>query len=660
MPELELPPPLDGLSDDLAFVEQPPTTTRDAVNVRSIDPVTGRTRIAQRSGLSKYLASQVHATKKVSWLEQITSNRKKVTYSLASSPVSTAVVDTATPDKRGASVCYMSPKGDLYVLGLFGGAAGGAVFWRYNLDGFLLSTTTIPVEDQNDEVWAIHVDEFDDVFVAVSDFSTALTTARPFLWRFKLQSDGTHEVEWSRSCGGGANDMEAVQSISVKDNILYTTETDRDVTTPTAYLRTYHGIRKPKAPAKPAINQNIDAALSATAIPFDHVVKDSGETVVMLYDTIAIPDDAFMVKYTPFGELIWTVQSTVDGGALGMSVVLDSVGDIYSMGVGPSNEWISRWDDAGTTVAEDVSGSWPVTDTTVNITDGVHKKIYADAFDNIHAPLPLSPVGASTEYRCYDSTGALVIAVNRATPFDNIAIPPTNPEYDSSTPDVPEFVWGVSQTGNISSYRLADAVAKTGSSRITKFISVAAGEVRIFDDTTLGSVLTTMSTTSDWYMSTVLFENIYILDGISYMEVDPVAETAIPYVSHTSRNIPERCLLMTSWNGRMVLARDPDDPHNWHMSASGDQYDWDTSPPTITAQTAVSGNSAEGIGLVPDIINTLIPYSNDILVFGCDSSIYMLRGDPMAGGVLDRTPRDMSSSLERVAGSTSWTPSADR
>ena len=35
------------------------------------------------------------------------------------------------------------------------------------------------------------------------------------------------------------------------------------------------------------------------------------------------------------------------------------------------------------------------------------------------------------------------------------------------------------------------------------------------------------------------------------------------------------------------------------------------------------------------MVNTLIPYNDDLLIFGCDSMIYRLTGDPMSGGQLD-------------------------
>src|SRR5687768_4032796 len=132
MRELLIEAPLEGLSDDKAFVEQPPRTTRDARNVRAIDKLTGRTRLSTRSGLSLYNATRLNATGKVAWLEQITYNNLKVDYDL-NNPA-TEVWSKVTPDKGGAYSIQVSARGDIYVLSK---PASGCSFWRYNSDGVL-------------------------------------------------------------------------------------------------------------------------------------------------------------------------------------------------------------------------------------------------------------------------------------------------------------------------------------------------------------------------------------------------------------------------------------------------------------------------------------------------------------------------------------------
>jgi hypothetical protein len=70
------------------------------------------------------------------------------------------------------------------------------------------------------------------------------------------------------------------------------------------------------------------------------------------------------------------------------------------------------------------------------------------------------------------------------------------------------------------------------------------------------------------------------------------------------------------------------------MSKKDDPTNFDFFPPTPTEIDAVEGANSIA-GLCPDIINTIVPYSEDILIFGGDHSIWALIGDPAAGGRLE-------------------------
>jgi len=92
--------------------------------------------------------------------------------------------------------------------------------------------------------------------------------------------------------------------------------------------------------------------------------------------------------------------------------------------------------------------------------------------------------------------------------------------------------------------------------------------------------------------------------------------------------------LLTLYRGRLVWSGTPDDPHNWFMSAAGDPLDYDYSPPTPTEIQAVAGNNSTA-GLIGDVITALVPFGDDYMIFGCDSTIWQMTGDPAAGGVID-------------------------
>ena len=80
------------------------------------------------------------------------------------------------------------------------------------------------------------------------------------------------------------------------------------------------------------------------------------------------------------------------------------------------------------------------------------------------------------------------------------------------------------------------------------------------------------------------------------------------------------------------------------MSRVGKPFDWDEFPPIPDAAAAVSNVTAKA-GLCPDSINTIVPYKDDVLWFGCDRSIYQLSGDPGAGGSFDLVSDEIGMSF---------------
>ncbi len=96
--------------------------------------------------------------------------------------------------------------------------------------------------------------------------------------------------------------------------------------------------------------------------------------------------------------------------------------------------------------------------------------------------------------------------------------------------------------------------------------------------------------------------------------------------------MPNGASLVARYRGRLVLAGDPDYPHQWYMSKTANPWDWlygSNSP-----LSAVAGNDADA-GEIGDIIRALIPYGDDYLVIGCSHSMHILTGDPAYGGSLD-------------------------
>jgi len=136
---------------------------------------------------------------------------------------------------------------------------------------------------------------------------------------------------------------------------------------------------------------------------------------------------------------------------------------------------------------------------------------------------------------------------------------------------------------------------------------------------------------SFYVQAAVGFEEIFVADGKKYWVYDPKEGNAYGSVSQlrgdTLAPIPKYCRLIETWRDRVVIARDPVDPGRWHMSAIGNPRDWDMFPLTPTLSGAASSTNTEA-GRVPDIINSVVPWTDDLILFGGDRTIWQLNGDP--------------------------------
>ena len=100
----------------------------------------------------------------------------------------------------------------------------------------------------------------------------------------------------------------------------------------------------------------------------------------------------------------------------------------------------------------------------------------------------------------------------------------------------------------------------------------------------------------------------------------------------TYGTMPAKAYLGCLYRGRAVLSGNPNSPNQWYMTRIAHPYDFNYS--ATDAMSAVAGQDADA-GELGDIIRALIPYKDDILLFGCATSMWYLRGDPMSGGSID-------------------------
>lgn len=116
---------------------------------------------------------------------------------------------------------------------------------------------------------------------------------------------------------------------------------------------------------------------------------------------------------------------------------------------------------------------------------------------------------------------------------------------------------------------------------------------------------------------------------------DPKEETLTSLVS-TSGVAPAGCRLVALYRDRIVWAGGDLLPHVWYASRQGDPYDYDysqeDSAAAVMAQASIAGQLA-------DPITAMIPHSDECLIFGCYTSLWIMRGDPGYGGTLDQLSR---------------------
>jgi hypothetical protein len=148
----------------------------------------------------------------------------------------------------------------------------------------------------------------------------------------------------------------------------------------------------------------------------------------------------------------------------------------------------------------------------------------------------------------------------------------------------------------------------------------------------------TLNATVPFMSTTKLFGRVYISDGYDYKVWVASNNTTIDWTP-TAGSLPgdpgnTSCRLMCTWRTRIVLSGLASDPHNWFMTAASDPLDLDYSPNTISETQAVAGSIGTA-GKLEDVVNCLIPLSDDLLAMGGDKSIWRMTGDPQAGGRFD-------------------------
>lgn len=329
------------------------------------------------------------------------------------------------------------------------------------------------------------------------------------------------------------------------------------------------------------------------------------------------------------------------------------------------------------------TGADPSDDFKLELASDVTIRCKVDAFDNFYVPIhPGTLSGAATAkdaFRAYgrddvaDEYEPLIslITLGGSSTYQNgygVALPPSSPPYvvgtDFATNGIQraEFAYVGLEDDDNSTTSKADALGKwsivgattlaDSQGRERKLLALSGGVVYEYTTDWVafdGVGDPSLSADAHYFWGLNYRQKTYIGDGRRQVVYDPKLGTLESWASGTSGTLPEKCALAVVYHARIVMARAEGQPQNWYMSAAGDPNNWDFYPPTQSATQAIFGNNTAA-EQCPDIINTLIPHNDDYLIFGCDHSIWLLRGDPVDAGQFD----EVSSTIGMAFGK-SWT-----
>jgi hypothetical protein len=165
----------------------------------------------------------------------------------------------------------------------------------------------------------------------------------------------------------------------------------------------------------------------------------------------------------------------------------------------------------------------------------------------------------------------------------------------------------------------------------------------------LGGTMTSLGSVSTGSKPSMcdINQKVYYVNGTDTKVIDPAAET-MGNLTATAGSIPTGCRIAVAWRSRLVLSQEDVSPQNVYMSRAGTPTDWDYNPAVPDALQAVALNASSSAGRIGQPVKALIPFKDDVLVIGCDHSLFAMVGDPADGGTIT-TISDSLGILQRDA-----------
>lgn len=141
-----------------------------------------------------------------------------------------------------------------------------------------------------------------------------------------------------------------------------------------------------------------------------------------------------------------------------------------------------------------------------------------------------------------------------------------------------------------------------------------------------------------------LGSRVFFADGQSALEYDAAAgvlRTFVPRAGLFPFIAGARPRGLVVWRERLFYFRVATDPQNWFCSRYQDPDDFNYRNTQDTVNTPQDVNAAQkgnfaAAGLFPGgVLNDIIPYNSDISIWGGDSGIFQMAGDPGAGAIFE-------------------------
>ncbi len=122
-----------------------------------------------------------------------------------------------------------------------------------------------------------------------------------------------------------------------------------------------------------------------------------------------------------------------------------------------------------------------------------------------------------------------------------------------------------------------------------------------------------------------------------------------------TKQVPLGCPLIAYHGGRLWLAGAAENPHIWYASRLHDPNDWDTFDVAGEGwDTRASSGDAAGSWTPASPITALVPHSDDYMIIACRTELWVVLGDPNAGGGGKRVSSEVG-----VVTATAWCHTPD-